>query len=262
MADPTLADLAILYSGAGSNSAPNLSIGGAISSVRVLSQTAAALTTLTGCTLDDSLGNGIGIGTLSFTATGTTLTWQPYGGSVGAAVNVGAGGKFFIQSASNGGGLDVTVVAASLPTSNVSNSVTIANQTQKLFLDQTKAESDAGVIKYHGFYIKNTHATLSMVDVKLYVAENTPGADTCGLFLDAIVAGSGSVGPTAIANENTAPAGSTFVTPDAITHADVLAVGTLTASQCRFFWVRQTTPAGVTVATAANTFSLGLYMRS
>lgn len=260
--DPSLADLQLFYSGGGSNSVTTASIGGAISSARVLSQSATGLTTLTGITIDDALGNGVGAGTLNYTASTKTLTWQPYGGSVGTAVDISVSGKYFVQGANSGGGLCVTVVAASLPTSNTTNTITIANQTEKLFLNQTKAESNAGVTKYHCFAVKNAHATLDMIEVKLWVAANTPGADTCALYLDPIVAGAGGTGPTAVANENTAPGGSTFVTPDSVTHADVLNVGTLTAGQCRFFWVRQLTPAGITTATAANTFNIGVSMRA
>ena len=262
MSDPTLADLQLFYSGGGSNSNTTISIGGAISSARILSQSATGITTLTGVTIDDALGNGVGAGTLTYTSSSKTLTWQPYGGSVGTAVDVSANGKYFIQGANSGGGLCVTVVAASLPTSNTTNVVTIANQTEKLFLNQTKAESNAGVTKYHCFAIKNTHATLNMIEVTLWVAENTPGADTCALYLDPIVAGTGGTGPTAVANETTAPAASTFVTPDSATHADALNIGTLTPGQCRFFWVRQLTPANVTTATAANTFKVGVSMRA
>jgi hypothetical protein len=260
--DPNLANLAFYYSGGGSNADTTLSIGGAISSVRVLSQTATGLTTLTGVTIDDALGNTPGDGTLSYTSSTKSFTWTPYGGSVGTAVAVAESGTYFVQGANNGGGLAITVVYASLPTANTSNTITIANQTQKLFLDTTKAQSDAGLTRYHGFYVKNTHATLPMVGIKLWIAENTPGSDTCGLFLDAIAAGTGGTGPTTLADENTAPAASTFVTPDSATHADVLAVGTLTSGQCRFIWIRQITPAGVTVATSANTLKLGMSLRA
>jgi hypothetical protein len=262
MADPNLSELKLYYSGGGSNSDVTLSIGGAISSARILNQQATGLTTLTGVTIDDALGNGVGAGTLTYTDSTTSLTWQPFGGSVGTAVDVSVSGSYFIQGANSGGGLCVTVVSASLPTSNTSNTITIANQTQKLFLDQTKAESNAGVTKYHCFAIKNTHASMSMIEVKLWVASNTPGADTNSLYLDPIVAGAGGTGPTAVANENTAPAASTFVTPDSSTHADVLNVGVLTSGQCRFFWVKQLTPSGITTATAANTFKIGISMRA
>lgn len=260
MSDPSLADIHLHYSGGGSNSAPASSIGGAISSARVLSQSCTAPTTLTGVTIVDGLGNTPGPGTLTFIASNKTITWQPYLGSVATALDISAGGNYFVQGANNSGGLAITVVAASLPSSNVSNTITVTNLTEKMFLNQTKAESSAGVTKYHCFAIQNAHATDDMVNVKLYIAENTPGADTCTLYLDPLAAGTGGTGPTAVANENTAPGGSTFVAPDSITHADVLNVGTLTAGQCRFFWVKQLTPAGVTTKTTNNTFKLGIYM--
>lgn len=261
MASPTLADLKLFYSGGGANSTTTLSIGGAISSVRVLSQSTTAIALLTGVTIDDGMGNGIGAGTLTFAASTKLLSWTPYGGSTGTAVDISVNGAYFVQGASNGGGLAITVVAASLPTSNVSVTTTVANLTEKLFLSQTKDESDSGVTKYHCFAIKNAHATDKMVGIKLYISANTPGSDHDTLFLDGIAASTGTVGPTAVANENTAPAASTFVAPDSTAHADVLSVGTLTAGQCRFFWVKQLTPAGVTVATAENTFQIGMYMR-
>ena len=262
MADPSLADLNLYYSGGGSNAVTTASIGGAISSARALSQSCTPPTTLTGVTIVDGLGNAVGSGTLTYTAATQSLTWQPYLGSVGSAGVVSTNGTYFIQGGSNGGGLCVTVVAASLPSSNVSNTIAVTNLTEKFFLDQTKAESDAGVNKYHCFVIKNNHATLPMIDITLYIAENTPGSDTCSLYLDPIVAGAGGTGPTAVADENTAPGSSTFVAPDSKDHADALDVGTLTAGQCRFFWIKQTTPAGVIVATAANTFKLGMYCRA
>jgi hypothetical protein len=262
MADPTLADLQLFYTGGGSNSTPALSIGGAISSARILSQLATGLTTLTGVVIDDALGNTEGSGTLSYNATTTALTWQPPLGSTGPAVNVSGGGRFFIQGAAAAGGVCVTVNAVALPTSNVNNSIVIANRTQQFFANQSKAESDAGVNKYHGFAIKNNHATDPMVDITLWVAENTPGADTCLLYLDPLAASNGATGPTAVANENTSPVGATFVTPTSPTHASALNVGTLTAGQVRFFWVHQLTPAGITTKTEKNTFKLGLYMRA
>lgn len=261
MADPTFADLAIFYTGAGSNSTPALSIGGDISSVEILSQTVTGLTTITGVTIADGVGNSEGTGTLTYTSSTTSLTWTPPSGSAGTAVDVGTNGTYFIQGGNNGGGLRITVVAASLPTSNVSNTLTVVNLEEKFFADTTKAESLAGVTKYRCFAVKNQHATLPIVGIKLWVAENTPGQDTCALFLDSLAAGDGATtSPTAVADENTAPAASTFVTPDSATHADVLSMGTLAASEVRFFWVRQITPASVTTAYPSNTFKLGISM--
>lgn len=262
MANASLADLRLFYSGGGSNSDTTLSIGGAISSTRVTSQSASFSGALASAiTINDAMGNAEGAGTLTYTASTGKATWQPYGGSVGTAVTINANGTYFLQGGNNGGGLDVTVAAANLPTSTTSASVTIANRTEKFFLSQTKAESDAGVTKYHCFAIKNTHASLTITGIKLWISENTPGADNIALYLDPIAASNGATGPTAVANENTAPSGATWVVPDSLTHTDALSVGTLTSGQCRFFWIRQVTPAGVDTITTANTFKIGIYMR-
>lgn len=260
MSDPTLADLQIFYTGGGANTTPSASIGGAISSGRIYSQSCTAFGPLSGVTIVDGLGNGVGEGTMTFSASAKTLTWQPYGGSVGSAVNVAADGLYFIQGANSGGGLAVQVVAASLPTSNVTDKSTVSNQTQKFFIDTTKAESDAGFSKYHCFAIKNTHATEPMVNVTLWVSENTPGSDTWSLALDPLAASNGAVGPTAVANETTSP-GLTFVTPVSRTDSNALAVGTLTAGQVRFFWIKNLTPSGITEEELVNTFKLGVYAR-
>ena len=260
MADPSFADLAFYYTGAGSNSTTSLSIGGDISSVRIRFQACTGLTTLTGVTLDDGFGNLEGDGTLSYTVSTTSLTWTPYGGSAGTAVDISADGTYFVQGANDGGGLCITVVAASLPTANTSNTVTVVNNEEKWYLDQTKAESLAGVTKYHCWAVKNVHATLPIIGIKLWIAENTPGQDTMSLFLDSLAAGDGATtSPTPVADENTAPAASTFVTPDSKTHASVLSMGDLTAAQVRFFWTKQTTPAAVTAKKLGNTFKLGLF---
>ena len=258
MADPTLADYVMYYSGGGSNSDPALSIGGAISSSRVLNQSTSGLSLITGVTIDDATGNTPGAGTLTYTYSGKTLTWTPYAGASGTAVAVGADGRYFIQGAGTGaGGLAITVVNASLPGSNVSDTITVANQTEKMFKNLTKAETLAGVTKYHCFAVKNIHASMSMLSILEWIAANTPGQDNITIGLDPIVAGAGGTGPTAIANENTAPSGVTFVNPTSITDANVQAVGTLTFGQCRFIWFKQQVPANCTTTTTSNTFNRG-----
>lgn len=145
--------------------------GGAIGAVRVLSQTATGITTLSGVTIDDAMGNAVGDGTLSFTYATTKLTWTPYGGSSGTAVDVSSDGTYAIQAANDGGYLEVTVVASSLPGANVSNTITIAGQDQKVFDDWTKDETDAGTTRHRCLYFKNTGAE-SLKSGKLWVNTN------------------------------------------------------------------------------------------
>ena len=189
-----LANLAMYISGGATNTNAAKSLGGPLSSQRVLSQTATAPTTITGVTIDDAAGNAVGIGTLTYTysATAPTLAWTPPSSSIGTSVNVAASGVYALQGASNGGLLLVTVVAGSLPGSNQTNSITIANQVLKIFDDVSKAESLAGDSEYRCLFIKNTHATDTMIDVRLWRHTDTPGQDVITLELDPAVVGDGS----------------------------------------------------------------------
>ena len=59
-----------------------------------------------------------GNGTLTYVSVGTTLAWTPQGGTIGTAVNVGAGGSFTLQGGGGGKTLRVTVTPGLLPVSN------------------------------------------------------------------------------------------------------------------------------------------------
>lgn len=62
-----------------------------------------------------------GNGTLSFTASGTTLAWAASGDTAGAAQDVSGGGSFTLQSNTAGQSITVTVTPGSLPGSNQSD---------------------------------------------------------------------------------------------------------------------------------------------
>ncbi len=255
----SLADYQLFHTGGGSNSDLTVDIGGDISSVRVLNQSTTGLSLVTGVTADDASGNAVGAGTLSFTASGTTATWAPPGGSAGTAVNIGANGRYCLQGAGTGAGcLFITVTAASLPSGNVSDTITVANRLNTMFADVTKAQALSGLTVYHCFAVKNCHATDSMVNVLEWIAANTPGQDNITIGLDPLAAGDGATtSPTAVANENTAPSNVTFVNPTSISDANALAVGTLTAGQVRFIWFKLLVPPNVSAAQAVNTFNRG-----
>lgn len=70
--------------------------------------------------IDMSDGTAAGSGTLAFTSAGSMLSWAG-----GAAVGVGAGGRFRLTSADDFSVLEVHIVAASLPGANQSDSITI-----------------------------------------------------------------------------------------------------------------------------------------
>ena len=180
-----LSDIKRYLSGGGSNTLANYSFGGAISSTQILNQTATRSTSLiTGVTINDAAGNALGTGTLSFNGTAKTLTWAPPNSTSGTAVDVSVSGTYAIQGPSNGGYLSVTVVASSLPGSSVSDSVVITALANALWDDVSQAESNVGTIEYRCEYFKNTDASDSLIDFKLWIAENTPGQDSVAIGLD------------------------------------------------------------------------------
>lgn len=254
----TLHDLQLRLSGGASNTSQALALGGAMSTVAgglVLSQTASAPTTITGVTIDDAAGNSVGTGTLTYTVSGAvkSLRWTPPGGTAGTAVDVAAGGTFAIQGGNNGGYLKVTVAAGSLSGSSLTNTITIANQTNKMFDDVSKAESLAGDTEYRGFYVKNNHGTDTLVGVKLWIGTNTPGQDTIDIALDP--AGLNGTAVT-IVDESTAPAGVNFDAANPVDEASSLSIGDLAPGEYYPFWIKRVVPANTTEAKTDNSFRL------
>lgn len=248
-----LSDVKRYLSGGGSNTSPAASLGGAISSSRILNQTASRVTSLiTGVTINDAFGNPLGTGTLTFSASTKTITWTPPTSSIGTAVDISVSGSYSIQGANNGGVLAITVVASSLPGSNISDSVIITALPNALWADVSKQQSNSGVVQYRCEYIKNTHSADTMVDFKVWIAANATGQDSVAIGLDpAGIAGTA----VTIANETTAPVGVVFSAPSA---AAPLTVGDLDFGEYIAVWIRRTVPAGVTVATPADGYQLGI----
>jgi len=254
MAD--LADFVLRLSGGASNTDPDLALGGAMSTVsggRVLSQTATGIT-MTGVVADDAMGQAEGDGSLFFDFSAGTLRWTPPGGTAGSPVVVdGANGAYAVQGGNDGGVLLVTVTIASLPSSDATNTVTIANITNNIFDDVSKADSQAGDTEYRGLYWENADAADSILDARFWIAVQTPGEDVI-----AIAPGDEAVNIAleTIADEDTAPVGPVFVGPTTYAGGIALPI-TMAFGDYQGFWVRRTVPAGVTTAVPENAFRLG-----
>jgi len=185
MADISIAYLEIRLSGGAANTDPDASLGGDMSSERVLSQSSSALSNITGVTIDFAAGNPEGTGTLTYTAVGTTLTWQPNGFEAGTPVDVTGGGRFALFGET--GVLLVTVEFTDLPGGNQSDDVDIAYIANEEFDDVSKAESFSGDTEYRCFYLYNAHDTDPFLGVDCFI--QTPadpgnlavGADPSGV---------------------------------------------------------------------------------
>lgn len=248
-----LADVGLFLSGGAGNTVPNASLGGVISSTRLLSQNATGVT-IAGVTVNDAAENALGDGTLAYTVAGQTLKWTPPGGSEGTAVPVGTNGSYIIRGAGTTTGyLRVTVVAASLPAGNVSQTVTIANRDNNLFDDVTKADALAGDTNYRCVYLKNQHASDTATSISVWINQDSLGADTISLGADPAGVGNGtSTGvATTVVNEATSPAGVTFSQP--LSEAAAINLGDFTFGTGAALWIKRNVPVSTLVATPDDT---------
>ncbi len=176
----SIAYLELRLSGGSGNTDPNAALGGDLSSERILSQSHSALSNVTGVVIDYAAGNALGAGVLAFTFATKLLSWTPNGGSVGPTVDITASGQYAIFGSA--GFFLITVTSGSLPGSDKTDNVTIANIANEVFDDVAKAESFAGDTEYRCWYVKNTHPTDPFLDVVAFVpTQPSPGTIDIGL---------------------------------------------------------------------------------
>ena len=232
------ADLKFILSGGAANTDPAAALGGAISTAGgwvILSQSATS-STIAGVTYNDAAGNAVGNGTVTYTTSGTTLQWSAPGGSSGPVVNIGVTGDYTIYSADGLAHIKISSVSGSLG-GNATQTVTIANQTNKLFDDVPVVESSVGDTEYRCMYIKNMHASETMASILLWIDIDPVGVDELQIGLDPIGVNGTA---TTIANENTAPAGVAFTAPT--NELTALNAGSLTFGSYYAVWVKRIVP--------------------
>lgn len=121
-----------------------------------------------------------------------------------------------------------------------------------LFDDVSGDEASSGDTEYRCFTLKNTNATISLQNSKLWFTANTTSADDT---LDIALSGLGlNTEPEALANESTAPSnGETFSAP--ASKAAGLSVGTVPATQYYPIFIRRIVDASA-AAVDANAATL------
>ncbi len=108
----------------------------------------------------------------------------------------------------------------------------VDNTVNNLFALATASEADAGSVKYRAIYIKNTHATLTLVSPKVYIDSNTTSPTTSVVI--ALADETGSPIET-VANENAAPVGPSFSSADG--YANGLSLGDLAPGETKAIWI-------------------------
>lgn len=234
-------------SGGAANADVSLSVGGAKSSVAVLSQAATITTPIPGVTMVDAAGNTVGTGTLAYGFTGKVIQWTPPGGAIGLPISIGTNGTYLIRGANTTDGyVVITVVSASLSSVlNHSSSVSVINQIGLFLPAVDKATAYAGATEYYCFYLDNAGAT-TIKTVKAQVQVDTVGLDTLSLGRITTVNTLG----TADGDVNTGH-GVTFnaVGVDAV-------MGDIAAAAYWGIWIKRVIPALTVDGVLANTFKI------
>lgn len=140
--------------------------------------------------------------------------------------------------------------ANSDPLASIGGAKSSVDSSSTIFDDVTSGEATSGDIEYRCVYILNSHVTLSYQAAKVWIQTQTPSADT-DVAIGLAAAGLNAA-ETAVANENTAPAGVTFSAPSSF--AGGLSLGTIPAGQYYGIWIRRTVNAAA--AGASDSFTL------
>ena len=132
---------------------------------------------------------------------------------------------------------------------DISSTEITSGTLHNLFDQVSGAESSAGDTEYRCFYIKNTNATLTWQNVKIWVETETANPDTDEL----IGLGSSAVGGSepSVADESTAPSGITF--SQANLEANALTIGDIPAGSWKAVWVRRDVTAGASASSDSMT---------
>lgn len=264
MPDINAANLQFRLSGGAGNSNAMLALGGAMSSTVMQSQNASALSAITGVTVNFAGGMSVGVTHyMRHTKTGSVHTLEVMDGLdgvYGPAVDVSAGGSFFLTG-QNRGSLAVTVAAGSLPATTNTEAFTTTHIKNNLFDDVLKLDALNGAVDYRCIYLYNNHPTEAFLQVGVYGygAAGNPAAAGDLFYVGADPAGAGngsSTGvATTIANENSAPAGVTFSSPQL---ASPLILGVINPGEARAIWLRRNVPAALYAVTPDDFVAFGL----
>lgn len=250
-------DIEFHYSGGASNSVAAASLGGIMSSVQILSQIGTLVgTAITGLTVNGATNNTAGNGTLSWNATTNYLSYTPPGSAYTYQQLISGNGDYVVGGSD--GMLRFSIVSASLPLINKTQTITIANATDKVFSTVTAGMSLVGDTRYRCIYVKNGNTLLPAGSVVLYLFTQTTGGDDIFLGLDPAGIGDGVTSgiATTIASETTAPSGVVFNEPLSVGTA--LAVGTLAPGQTFAFWEKRVVPPSTLGYLAMNMSRIGV----
>lgn len=240
----SLGELKVIYSGGVANVDQQLSLGGLISTAAesaVISQLAGTpAPAISGVTVLDARGHvSYGTGTLRWMHTTSTLYWKRPGGTTFIGLAVSADGIIALGDGS--GYLIVQVSIASLPsTVSIDASVSIDPAVNKTFDNISPAQSLAGYTDYRCFYMKNTAAAGTAIDVKMWIKKQPDGDDTLQIALDPAGTNGTALQLVDEVDSTNVLSGITWAAPT--TQGTALTIGNLGPGEFRAFWIKRTVP--------------------
>ncbi len=263
MPDINAANIVFRLSGGAGNSSVNASLGGIMSSTPMNGQNVPVLTT-SGLQLTYAGGMSVGVNNTFRHTYVSTVHYLEYkdaaDGSYGPIVALTANGSYYLTGSSNGVAV-VNVVLASLPVITVTENFQVTNYKNNLFDDVVKADALNGMSDYRCIYIYNNHPTDSILQVGVYGYGAAGNPATAGdLFwvgADSAGVGNGSTTGVAVtvADENTAPSGVTFSSPQV--NAPLL-LGVIGPLQARAIWLKRVVPPALYAVTPNDAVAFGL----
>ena len=168
-------DLKWYLSGGVSNTDPNLSLGGVVSTTPVIGNIVTYdSSTVSGVTLKDSIGASVVTRYLHFElATLSLAVMETVSGVpvVADYVDISVNGDYTITSPEGNTSVNITVVSSSLPAGDVvAAAITSTPISQNLYQNVLALESKTGSVKYRHLYLKNESASIRTIN--LFILKN------------------------------------------------------------------------------------------
>lgn len=123
----------------------------------------------------------------------------------------------------------------------------------------TGAENAASDAEYRLVFVKNNHATLTLIDTRVFLTSEVSGGAVAAIALDSTAksdADSASAQALTVANENTAPAGPLTFSTTALDYASGLVIGDLAPGEVKGIWIRRTAAATPALANDGATLNV------
>lgn len=140
------------------------------------------------------------------------------------------------------------------PLASIGGAISSTLALQNLFANVNSTDAASGKTYYRCIYVKNTNATLTWENAKIWFQSNTPSTTTeAYMALDGNGLNATAEGPKA--DQYTAPSGEVFNSPAPSSAATALTLGNIPAGQYYAVWIKLVVDAA-SVATANDGFTI------